>query len=154
MFVKLESSLKQAQPDDVPLLLSLIRAYYEFDGISFHEERTQRALGRLLCDPSLGRAWIIRSGASRVGYVLLTFGFDLEFGGPVATITEFFILPDYRRMGLGTKVIRFLEDTCRELGICYLELQVERDNVDAQGFYAKQGFVPHDRIPLTKHVAS
>lgn len=85
-----------------------------------------------------------------VGYVILTFGFDLEFGGSTATITELYIAPGYRHGGLGAKTMQRLEALCCELGIQCLELQVERGNIPAQAFYTKLGFVAHDRIPLTK----
>ena len=47
-------------------------------------------------------------------------------------------------------MINLIEDTCRQLGIGALELQVERDNVRAQSLYRKLGFRTHDRIPMSK----
>lgn len=146
-----DPSFEQAKPADVDKLLPLIRAYYEFDGISFEPDRIEAALICLLRDASLGRVWIIRS-PDAVGYVVLTFGFDLEFGGKVATVTEFYIVPEYCRIGLGTKAMHFIEKVCRELGIAFLELQVDRDNPEAQAFYKKLGFIFFDRIPLAKRL--
>jgi ribosomal protein S18 acetylase RimI-like enzyme len=88
----------------------------------------------------------------RRGYVILTFGGDLEFGGRQATVTDLYIIDGYRRLGLGSKILHFVEETCKELGIKALELQVERKNVAAQTFYCKLGFERHDRIPLSKRL--
>jgi GNAT superfamily N-acetyltransferase len=74
----------------------------------------------------------------------------LEFGGPQSTITELYIVDRYRRLGLGTKTLRFVEATCRELGVRALELQVESKNMAAQAFYPKLVFEPNDRITLSK----
>jgi N-acetylglutamate synthase-like GNAT family acetyltransferase len=82
--------------------------------------------------------------------LLLTFGYDLEFNGRQATITELFIVPEYRSRRLGSKMIKLIEATCRRLNIGALELQVERDNVRAQSLYRKLGFRAHDRIPMSK----
>ena len=35
--------------------------------------------------------------------MILTFGHDPEFGGPVATVTEFYIVPSHRSHGIGSK---------------------------------------------------
>lgn len=139
-----------ADVTDLDALLEFVKAYYDFDEIAYRSERIRTALGILLRDPSLGRVWIIRYGRKAVGHAILTFGYDLEFNGHQATITELFIAPAYRSRRLGSKMIKIIEDTCRQLGIGALELQVERDNVRAQSLYRKLGFHAHDRIPMSK----
>jgi ribosomal protein S18 acetylase RimI-like enzyme len=139
-----------ADVPDLEALLEFVKAYYDFDGIPYRSEKIRTALGILLSDPSLGRVWIIRYGRKAVGHAILTFGYDLEFNGRQATITELFIAPEYRSRRLGSKMIRLIEGTCRQLGIGALELQVERDNVRARSLYRKLGFHPHDRIPMSK----
>ncbi len=140
----------QACPADLERVLAFIKAYYEFDGIPFKASEIKRGLEVLLGNLSLGRVWLIHSNEKDVGYAVVTFGYDLEFGGRQATVTELYITVHHRRLGLGTRAIRFLEATCRELGIEALELQVERDNTEARAFYRKLGFTAHDRIPLSK----
>ena len=135
---------------DLEALLEFVKAYYEFDEIPYRSERIRTALGILLRDPSLGRVWIIRCGHKAVGHAILTFGYDLEFDGRQATITELFVAPEYRSRRLGHKMINLIEETCRQMGIGALELQVERDNVRAQSLYRKLGFRAHDRIPMSK----
>jgi len=139
-----------ADVSDLDALLEFVRAYYDFDGIPYRSERIRIALDILLRDPSLGRVWIIRFGRKAVGHAILTFGYDLEFNGRQATITELFIAPAYRSRRMGSKMIKLIEETCRQLGIAALELQVERDNVRAQSLYRKLGFRTHDRIPMSK----
>lgn len=145
--------VKQAGPEDLQSLLPFIKAYYEFDSIPFQPVEIGRSLTELLRNPSLGRVWIVYAGKESVGYVIVTFGYDLEFGGFIATVTELFIVPAHRGRGMGTQVLQFVENTCRDLGIRALELQVEQDNVEAQAFYRKLGFNTHERIPLSKRLA-
>jgi ribosomal protein S18 acetylase RimI-like enzyme len=139
-----------ADVSDLEALLEFVKAYYDFDQIPYRAERIRTALGILLNDPTLGRVWIIRYGRKAVGHAILTFGYDLEFNGRQATITELFIVPAYRSRRLGSKMINLIERTCRQLGLGALELQVERDNVRAQSLYRKRGFRAHDRIPMSK----
>jgi ribosomal protein S18 acetylase RimI-like enzyme len=139
-----------ADVSDLEALLEFVKAYYDFDQIPYRAERIRTALGILLREPSLGRVWIIRYGDKAVGHAILTFGYDLEFDGRQATITELFVAPEYRSRRLGSKMIKLIEETCRQMGIGALELQVERDNVGAQSLYRKLGFRAHDRIPMSK----
>jgi ribosomal protein S18 acetylase RimI-like enzyme len=139
-----------ADVTDLDALLEFVKAYYDFDDIPYRSERIRSALGILLRDRSLGRVWVIRYGRRAVGHAILTLGYDLEFNGRQATITELFIAPEYRSRRLGSKMINLIEGTCRQLGIGALELQVERDNVRAQALYRKLGFRAHERIPMSK----
>jgi|SRR5579864_2012258 len=153
------STQQSAAPQFVPaslkhidLLLEFVRRYYDFDGIRFSRARIRRGLEELLRSRSLGRVWVIRVGKHNAGYIVLTFGYDLEFGGRQATVTEFYILEQYRRLKIGTQALNFVEGFCRELGIGALELQAERNNARARSFYKKLGFKSHDRIPLSKEL--
>jgi GNAT superfamily N-acetyltransferase len=147
-----EPAFVEALPADLERVLGFIRRYYEFDGIRFTTRAIKKGLEVLLRDRSIGRVWFIRLGRKDVGYVVLTFGFDLEFGGRQATVTDLYIVDGHRRLGLGAKTLHFVEETCRELGVEALELQVERRNVAAQAFYGKLGFESQDRISLSKRL--
>lgn len=142
----------QAHHADLERVLGFVKKYYEFDGIRFRARQIKRGLEVLLRDPSIGRVWLIRLGSQDVGYVILTFGYDVEFGGRQGTVTDLYIVEGYRRLGLGSKTFRFIEAACGELGLAALELQVERKNSAAQAFYHKLRFEPHDRVPLSKRL--
>ena len=132
-------------------LLPWVQSYYAEDGILFDAALVRPALVRLLAEPALGRAHFIvdRSEMSaRAGYVVFTFGFDHEFGGPIATLTDLFVRLDYRGHGLGTGTLRFVAETCQALGVCQLELQVERHNAAGQALYRSFSFREHDRLPM------
>ena len=145
-----EASLVVAQLSDLRTLVELIAQYYKFDGIRFERSIVRKAVRALLSDPSIGRAWIIRAGKEDIGYCILTFGYDIEFGGRVATLTDLYIDKQNRRTGLGTRIIQDIETSCRKMSVRAIELQVERANSQAQRFYRSLGFKSHDRIPHSK----
>ncbi len=82
----------------------------------------------------------------------MTFGFDLEFGGRQATITDLYLEPRYRGKGVGREVLRLVEDFCKKSGVRALELQVSADNSRATRFYQRFGFQAHDRVPMSKQL--
>ena len=145
-------SHRRAGPADHGLLLRLIAAYYAFDHITFDESAARESLARLLADDDIGRAYLLEVADEVAGYIIFTFAFDIEFGGRIATITDFYLEPRSRRGGLGTKTLAFVADQCRSLGVKSLELQVEEGNLPAQALYRRFGFKRLSRLPMSKQL--
>jgi ribosomal protein S18 acetylase RimI-like enzyme len=132
--------------------MPLIRAYYRFDGIRFRARPIAQALTRMLKNGQLGHAWIFRDGIKPVGYVLLTFNFDLEFGGFEGLVTDLFVQTAYRARGVGEHALAIVDEYCRSAEIGTVELQVVEDNREAQAFYRKIGFTQLNRIVMVRAV--
>lgn len=49
----------------------------------------------------MGRVWLIQHQSLAIGYVILTLGFSLEYGGRDAFIDEFYIQANYQGQGIG-----------------------------------------------------
>src|SRR5579859_1792391 len=98
-------------------LLTLIRAYYRFDHIRFDRRTIAPALAKLLRRPTLGRVWIMRAGTRPAGYLVLTYNFDLEFGGLEGLVTDLFVDAPYRGRGLGRCALEFVDNYCRARNI-------------------------------------
>ena len=144
--------IRFASARDFDRLLRLVAAYYRLDSIAFDKRVTGSALRRLLRDRSQGRAWVIDSGRDLAGYAIVTYNYDLEFGGIEAIMTDLFIARRHRRKGLGARMIGAVRDFCRREGIGALELQVSRRNYVAQAFYRALGFEALDRIVMSLEV--
>jgi GNAT superfamily N-acetyltransferase len=144
------ASFKLAQLADVELILSFMQELYVYDGYDYEPQAARAALETLLQEPSFGRVWLIYQGDFPVGYAALTLGYSLEYQGRDAFVDEIYIQEAYRGQGLGTAVFKLIEDTCRELGVRALHLEVERANIKAQGFYKKMEYEAHDRYLMTK----
>ena len=100
------------------------------------------AMGQLVADPALGRAWLIRVGPADAGYVALTFVHSLELGGRCAYIDEFLVASSFRGRGIGREAIRLVEEQSRTLGVRVLLLEVSRANSGAVRLYDRCGFAP------------
>lgn len=142
----MQTQIYLAQSEDIETLLVLLKAYYAFDRLHFDERIARLALNQMIGDKNLGRLWIISDNGQEVGYIAITFGFSLEFGGQDAFIDEFFILEDFRGKGIGTTVLESVESALKELKISALHLEVDRDNLAAQKYYRTQGFESRERF--------
>jgi len=141
--------IRFASRSDQSGVLALIKAYYRFDSITFDHARIGHALDRLLRSRSLGRIWLIEVAKRELaGYAILTYNYDLEFGGVQGIITDLFIREAYRRQGLGARMISAIVSFCRTNGISAIELQVTRGNRRARDFYHSLGFETLDRLVM------
>ncbi len=147
-----EIVIRPAVLPDLGTLVELIRQYFHHDRIEFSEDAVRGGLKILLADQTIGQAWLVEQGTRTIGYAIASFGFDLEFGGRQATLTDIFIEESHRKSGLGKRVLGAVEDYCRRCGVRALELQAERQNTVALAFYQRQGFRPHDRLPMSKRL--
>lgn len=135
---------------DVDAILPLTRAFYAIDAYPFDETIARRALEDLIGDAALGRVWLIREREAIIGYMVLTFGYSIEFHGRDATLDELYVVADHRNRGVGTAAMRFLDATCPALGVHTLHLEVERHNAAAQALYRRFGFSDSGRYLMNK----
>jgi len=143
------NKIRSASPSDQVRLLPLIEEYYKFDSLKFDGQTIGYALQRLLRSRTFGRVWVIETVEHGLaGYTILTYNYDLEFGGVQAIITDFFITEPYRRHGLGRRMIATMADFCRKRGITTIELQVTHGNRRAKQFYESLGFETLDRLVM------
>lgn len=133
-------SFRPCSPKDHRNLLKLICAYYRFDKIPFNRSSLSKGLNTLLRNVSQGQAWLMQNHKKAVGYAVLTYNFDLEYGGVEGMLTDLYVEKPYRNKGIGSLALFEIEDFCRERGIRAIELQVQHHNRSAQTFYRKAGF--------------
>jgi GNAT superfamily N-acetyltransferase len=133
--------VRSAVASDVPLLLSLVRRYWEFEGLAgFDALRLELLLQRLIASAELGQIFVAASGAELCGYLALVNVFSLEHGGLTAEIDEFFVLPGARGQGVGGQLLETAELALRQRGCLRVQLQLGVANAAARSFYAHRGY--------------
>jgi GNAT superfamily N-acetyltransferase len=140
-----------AEISDLAILIELVRAFHKNEKLPFDENIDSDVLRNFLADESLGKAYLVQQEDEVLGYIILTLGYSLEYRGRDAFIDEFYIRPTHRGKGIGTQMLAFAEDACRELGVRSLHLEVDFENSDAQRLYDRVGYQRHNRFLMTKH---
>jgi ribosomal protein S18 acetylase RimI-like enzyme len=138
--------------EDEPAIVPLTAAFNRTEGIVWNPETMGAALRRLLREGDLGLILVARERASQavVGYIMGTFGYDLEFAGPDAFITELFVEPLFRKRGLGRALLDAIIAQLRMSGANAVHLMVRPDNKGARCLYASRGFRVAPRLMMTK----
>ena len=84
--------------------------------------------------------WILEDGA-RAGFAIVRTLPDFpDDRRMVATISEFSVLPAFRRRGIGAAAVQAILDDHRARGTYEVEAGILRDNLPAQAFWERMGF--------------
>ncbi len=140
----MEITFRLAELADVETIVRFHVALNEFDGTLADPARARAGLELLMNHDEWGGVWLICADEKPVGYIALTWGFSLEFGGRDAFVDELYIAEGYRGQGFGRQTLAFAESECRARGIGALHLEVDRNNTNAQTVYERVGFEKRD----------
>jgi ribosomal protein S18 acetylase RimI-like enzyme len=143
------AALHLAKPADITAIMPLVAAFHAEDGISVTTDDTrQAALMPLLEGSPMGAVYLIGLPRAPIGYIVITFGWSVEFGGMDAFVDELYVRPGVRGRGVASKVLQSLGKALGNAGIKALHLEVENENITAQRLYRRNGFMPRDRYML------
>jgi GNAT superfamily N-acetyltransferase len=137
-------SLHLANLDDFDKLAPLVAGLHSEMGFETTAEHQAEAVVPLLEGSPHGAIWLIGPRRAPVGYVAITFGWSVEYGGLDAIVDEIYIRPAVRNRGMGHDAISGIAKALKDAGVRALHLEVKRDDEKAQAFYARARFQPRD----------
>lgn len=141
--------LRLGTTKDLDDLLPRTRALNAHEGIELSDARLRATLTQLLTSPELGGVWVISRDGQTIGYAIVTYGFDLEFDGRDAHLTELWIDPSHRGGGSAAGALELLMPELVARGVNAVHLQVRPDN-PALRLYERQGFALSPRRVMTR----
>ncbi|WP_170382972.1 GNAT family N-acetyltransferase [Ruegeria atlantica] len=144
----MSAALKLARPEDLDRLMGLVAAFHAESGIEQDPDQRRNALAPLLEGIPHGCVYLIGPGRAPLGYIVLTFGWSIEFGGMDGFVDEIYIRPAVRGRGIATEVLLALPKALAGAGLTALHLEVDRAKVATQNLYARTGFKPRERYML------
>ncbi len=134
-----------ATPDDVPLILDLIRGLAEYE----HEPESAQATPQQLHEALFGarpaaECAIARLDGEAAGFALWFQNFSTWTGMPGVWLEDLFVWPRFRRLGVGKALLQYLARLCVERGYGRFEWSVLDWNQPAIDFYRSLGAVAMD----------
>lgn len=144
----MSAALHLAKPDDLGRLATLVAAFHAEAGLESTDEARRAGLAPLLDGIPHGAAYLIGPARAPMGYVIVSFGWSVEFGGMDGFVDEIYLRPAVRGRGIAGEVLISLPKALAGAGLRALHLEVERDNEPALRLYARAGFKARDRYML------
>jgi len=136
----MSAHLTLGAPEHLDKLVGLVTAFHEEAGIDMDDAQRRAGLAPLLEGIPHGAAYLIGPPRAPIGYVVISFGWSVEFGGLDAMIDEIYVRPGVRKRGIATEAMSALPRALAQGGLRAVHLEVGRDNVAAVKLYQRAGF--------------
>lgn len=144
----MSAALTLATPEHFERLMPLVSAFHAEEGITLSDDQRAAAIMPLLEGIPHGAAYLIGPPRAPIGYIVVTFGWSVEFGGMDGFVDELFVRPGVRGRGIASEVLISLPRALAGAGLKALHLEVGGDNERAARIYARAGFRLRDGYHL------
>jgi len=142
--------IRQAVPDDLEALLSLLTGFSEEAGTNFGREHLLAGLEPLLSNQDLGLVFVAELDIVLVGYAVIGWGWGIESGGKEALIDEVFVLKNHRNQGIGAKMLSAVMTQLERHNTKAVFLETEAQNPNSRKLYQNLGFETEDSVWMRK----
>ncbi|AFY87332.1 MULTISPECIES: aminoglycoside 6'-N-acetyltransferase [Cyanophyceae] len=112
-------------------------------------EEMQRSLTNILYSPREAGFLVKDDNAKAIGFINLSLRYDYVPGAtqsPVAYVEGIYVEDEYRKQGIGTKLIQFAQQWAIERGCMELASDALLDNTASYDFHTKVGFQEVERV--------
>lgn len=140
----MSAALTLAKPEHLEKVVALCTAFHAEEGIEQTDEARHAAIAPLLEGLPYGVVYLIGPPRAPIGYIVICFGWSVEFGGLDAIVDELYIRPGVRGRGIATEALIALPRALSEGGLRAIHLEVDRSNTKAMALYKRAGFAPRD----------
>ena len=138
-----------SRPDHQAATLHLLNAYAKDpmgDGRPLSDFARQNLIPGLREHPTTLVFLAFRNSAP-VGIAICFNGFSTFKARPLVNISDYFVFPGHRGLGIGRSLLSLIEQHARELGCCRLTLEVQENNHHARHVYSYAGFAQAVHVP-------
>ncbi len=133
-------TLRFAEPDDSSVIFELIQALAEYENLSDAVTGNALALTEHLFGSSKCAEVLIAEYTKKsVGFALFFHNYSTFLTKPGIYLEDIFVLPEYRRLGIGKALLTKLAQIAVERDCGRLEWSVLDWNEPAQAFYRRMG---------------
>jgi GNAT superfamily N-acetyltransferase len=135
-----ELILRPAEPRDASVLFGLIKALAEYEKLSDAVTGNADALkDHLFGSKPYVEAILAEYAGQAVGFALFFYNYSTFLTKPGIYLEDLFVLPDYRRQGIGKAILAHLAQLAVSRGCGRLEWSVLDWNEPAIAFYERMG---------------
>jgi len=145
MTLRFEPAVQKDLPQMVALLGKLFAQEAEFMPDAAKQDA---ALRMVLADPKVGRLYVAKDGPKVVAMASMLYTVSTTEGGKAALFEDLVVHEDYRKQGIGAKLLEYVIGQARVEGVLRLTLLTDMQNEQAQALYRRLGFVGSPMKPM------
>ncbi|MEI6379295.1 MAG: GNAT family N-acetyltransferase [Cyanobacteriota bacterium ELA615] len=145
----MQQYISQATYADIPALCLLLEHLFTQES-EFQPDAQLQAQGleSIISNPKSGQIFVLHSDKAIIGMASLLYSISTALGGYVALLEDVIIHPDYRGLGHGSILLQHVLQYAQDKGYKRLTLLSDIENLQAQKFYQKHGFIKISMLPM------
>jgi GNAT superfamily N-acetyltransferase len=133
-------NIRSAREEDVPIILSLIRGLAEYERMGHLVRASEDGLRQALFGSHRAAEVVLaEAGAETIGFALFFHNFSTFLGRPGLYLEDLFVVPSWRKQGVGKQLLVHLAGIALARGCGRMEWAVLDWNEPAIGFYKRLG---------------
>src|ERR1043165_3537613 len=103
---------------DLPQLVQLLGVLFEQEA-EFNPDASKQEAGlkMIFADPKIGRLFVARDGKQVVAMASLLYTVSTAEGGRAALFEDLVVHPDFRKQGIGAKLLEYIIGEARKEGV-------------------------------------
>jgi ribosomal protein S18 acetylase RimI-like enzyme len=136
-------STRRATPQDVGVLVELMREFHAESNYILGQEQATAAFLTLLNRPDLGGVWLATLDNTVAGYVVLTLRYSMDHAGFSGHVEDLFVRSTARRQRVARSLLTELFEECKRQRCGTVHVEVDGQNVPATSLYRGFGLDEH-----------
>jgi ribosomal protein S18 acetylase RimI-like enzyme len=132
-------NIRKIKPEDKSEVMRMMKFFYCSPAVSTNgsDEIFENNIAGCLSGDSLLNGYVFDDNDFLCGYAMTAESFCTELGKPCVWIEDLFIIPEFRRRGLGRMFLEYIMETYPGYAV---RLEVEKANKPACSLYKEFGF--------------
>ena len=135
----MDIQIRSATQEDYEQVLKLYGFFTERD----YSRHDADSFSKVLQDPN-SYLFVADHDGVAIGVALVTIRNVVRYARPVAELDELFVLEEYRKQGIGKKLMRAVEQKATELHCQRIYLESHADRKPAHAFYEALGYTNYE----------
>ena len=131
-------NIRPATPNDIPAMAELLHELFAIETDFFPDFEIQSKGLALLLEQDNSAILVAEIGGNVVGMCTIQIHISTAKGCAVGIVEDVVVDIDHRGNGIGTSLLRALEQWARSNNLARLQLLVDQGNHPALGFYRRQ----------------
>lgn len=144
--------IRKMEQKDTDAVLSMMRKFYDSPAV-FHTSSDQvlrQDIADCISDMPFLDGFVFDFDGKLAGYAMTAQNYTTEYGGISVWLEDLYIEPQYRRQGIASKFLSFMEEYYPQA--VRFKLEVEKENEAAIASYQNNGYHISPYIEMTKEI--
>ena len=135
----MKTTIRLMEKNDKPSVVEMMRVFYASPAVLSNgsDEIFEADIDNCVGDSPYIEGYIFEDTDNVQGYAMVAKSFSAEFGKPCIWIEDLYVKDEYRKMGVGSSFLRYIEE--KYAGSLF-RLEVEAENEGAVKLYKRCGY--------------